>query len=176
VLLIFAAVINLFAGIVYVGGGAMVGGASKFTAMAAEAQKKKGHELTDEQKQQFAQLNEAQRQTEKDPKAAKVVHSIMAYGSFLLVTVGTSIAGAVCLFRRRAPKVIVAMAAVLLLAEVFGCVTAAILLGRTALVMKLFSSSFGIIGGIFGLVGARQVSLANAPPVDDMSMPAATPM
>ena len=65
VLLIIAAVINLFAGILYVGGGAMVGGASKFTAMAAEgAEKKEGHELTDEQKQQFAQLNEAQRQTE----------------------------------------------------------------------------------------------------------------
>jgi hypothetical protein len=175
VLLIIAAVINLFAGILYVGGGAMVGGANKFTAMAAEAQRKKGRDLTDEQKEEFAQLNEAQRQTETDPKAARVVRAMMGYGSFLLVTVGTSIAGAVCLFRRRAPKVIVATAAVLLLAEAIGCVAAGVLLGRTALVMKIFSSSLGILGGIFALVGARQVSFANAPPVD-MPVPTATPM
>ena len=176
VLLIIAAVINLFAGILYVGGGAMVGGANKFTAMAAEAQRKKGRDLTDEQKEQFAQLNEAQRQTETDPKAARVVRAMMGYGSFLLVTVGTSIAGAVCLFRRRAPKVIVATAVVLLLAEALGCVVAGVLLGRTALVMKLFSSALGILGGILALVGARQVSLANERPVDDMPAPTAMPM
>jgi len=176
VLLIIAAVINLFAGIFYVAGGAVVGGASKFTAMAEEQQRKKGRDLTDEQKEQFAQLNQAQKQAETDPKVGRAVRAMMAYGSFLLVTVGTSIAGAVCLFRRRAVKVIVATAVVLLVAEVVGCVTIGILLGRTALVTKVLFSALGILGGIFALLGARQVSLSNAPPVDDMPMPTATPM
>jgi hypothetical protein len=175
VLLIIAAVINLFAGLSYVAGGAMVTSASKFTAMAEEAQRKKGRELTEEQKEQFAQLNQAQKQAEADPKVARTMRTMMGYGSFLLVTVGTSIAGAVCLFRRRAAKVIVASAVVLLVAEAIGCVTAAILLGRTALVTKVVFSAFGIIGGIFGLVGAKQVSIANAPPAD-MPMSTATPM
>ena len=41
VLLIIAAVINLFAGILYLAGGAMVGGAGKFAAMAAERRRSK---------------------------------------------------------------------------------------------------------------------------------------
>jgi len=61
-------------------------------------------------------------------------------------------------------------------AEAVGCVTIGILLGRTALVTKVLFSALGILGGIFALLGARQVSLSNAPPVDDMPMPTATPM
>ena len=34
-------------------------------------------------------------------------------------------------------------------------------------------SALGILGGIFALVGARQVSLANERPVDDMPAPTA---
>ena len=59
VILIIAAVINLFASFGYLAGGALVGGAGKLTTMAEEQSRKQGRELTEEQKASFAQLNDA---------------------------------------------------------------------------------------------------------------------
>jgi hypothetical protein len=159
VLLIVAAVINLFAGLGYLGGGAMVGGMGKLSEMAIEESKKQGHELSDEQKAQFAQMNEAR----KNPAVGSAVRVMMAYGLFLLVTVGTSITGAVFLFKRKRVKVIVVMAALALVAELIGCVAAGVMVGGGVMITKLVVSAFGLIGGILALVAARQISAANAP-------------
>src|SRR4051794_36126545 len=105
VILIIAAVINLFAAIGYLASGALVGGAGKLTNMVAEESKKQGRELTEDQKQQFAQINEA------SGKMGGSAGALMGFGVFLFVTVGTSIAGAVCLFRRKAAKFIMIAAA-----------------------------------------------------------------
>jgi hypothetical protein len=168
VLLIIAAVINLFAGLFYLGGGAVVGSMDKLATMAEEAQKQQGRELTEEQKNQFAELRDANAkmdpaQRAKMDTAARVA---MAYGLFVLVTAGTSIAGAVCLFRRRGVKFIVVAAVLALLVEVIGCVVAAVILGAAVGATKLLFSAVGIIAGILALVGARQISIANAAPAE----------
>lgn len=162
VLLIIAAVINLFAGLSYLAGGGVLVAGNKFAAMAEKAEKQQGRDLTEEQKQQFAQIDDAS----KNPKVGAAARGIMAYGGFLVLTVGTSIACAVCLFRRRAPKFIAVTASLALLAEVGGCVAAAVLVGPGVLVVKFLISACGIFGGAFGLLGARQIMLADAQPVD----------
>ena len=43
--------------------------------MAEEQQRKKGRDLTDEQKEKFAQLNQAQKQAETDPKVGRAVRA-----------------------------------------------------------------------------------------------------
>jgi hypothetical protein len=72
---------------------------------------------------------------------------------FLLVTVGTSIAGAVCLFRRKAPKFILVACVLALAAEVIGSV-----------IIKFGAGNvLGLLGGILGIIGARSIGAANAP-------------
>jgi len=167
VLLIIAAVINLFAGFFYLGSGAAVGSMDKLARIAEEQQRKQG-QLTDEQKQQYDELHEAR--AKMDPAERKKMDTAarlaMAYGLFLLVTVGTSIAGAVCLFRQKAVKFIVVAAALALAAEVISCVVVAVFFGAAIGGGKLLLSSVGIIAGVLGLFGARQIAMAHAVPVD----------
>jgi hypothetical protein len=170
VLLIIAAIINLGAGLTFLGSGAAVGSMGKLASMAEKSSQEQGRELSEEQKAQLAEANQAS----KDPEVGKAARVAMAYGLFQLITVGTSIAGAVCLFRRRSPKVIVVAAALLLLAEAIGCVTAGVMFGPKVIVMKLLFSAVGIIAGIFSLVGARQVAAASAEPA--MAAPTGAPM
>ena len=170
VLLIIAAVFDFFGGLFYFGGGVMVGSMDKLAAMAEEQQKKQGKELTEEQKQQFEQYHEAQRNMKPEERAKMdtAARVAKAYGLLLLVMSGISIAGAVCLFRRRSVKFIVGASVVFLVVEVGSCVVLAVVtsgaagLGAT----KVFFSVFGITGGILGLLGARQISIANAVPAD----------
>ncbi|HXU04184.1 MAG TPA: hypothetical protein VN903_24655 [Polyangia bacterium] len=174
VILILAAVINLFAGLGYMAGGAFVGGAGKMGAAMGsameESAKKQGRELTEEEKKSLQQLNEAAGQA----KAVNGVAGILlAYGLFLLVTAGTSIAGAVCLFRRRAVKFIVIASILAITAEVLSCVVVGAVAGAGVGLTKLMFSLVGIIGGTFGIIGARQISAANAMPA---APPAAMPM
>jgi hypothetical protein len=173
VFLIFAAVINLIAGFVYLGGGAVAGSMDKLVTMAEEQRKRQGEELTEEEKQQFAQYNDARSKMSaadraKMDTAARVA---MIYGLFLLISVGTSIAAAVCLFRQRAVKFIVIASSFALAIEVIGCIAVGVIVGGAAIgATKVLFSSPGIAGGILGLLGARQISLgravvADAPPV-----------
>jgi hypothetical protein len=168
VLLIIAAVMNFFAGIFYLGGGAAVGSMDKLATMAEQAQEKQGKQLTEQQKQQFEEMHEARRKMSPAERAKmdSVSRIAMAYGLFLLVTVGTSIAGAVCLFRRRAVKFIVVAAALALVAEVVSCVVVAAFLGAAVGATKVLFSSVGIIAGILGILGARQIAKANAVPAE----------
>ena len=168
VLLIIAAVINLFAGLFYLVGGGMVGSMDKLAAMAEESQKRQGQQMTEEQKQQMEQFRDA-RENMKPEERAKMdaaARVAMAYGLLLLVTCGTSIAGAVCLFRRKAVKFIVVASALALLVEVGSCVVLGVFLGAVVGATKVMISALGIAGGILGLLGARQISMANAVPAD----------
>jgi hypothetical protein len=100
-------------------------------------------------------------------KASAGAGALMGFGVFLLVTVGTSIAGAVCLFRSKAAKFIIAASALAILAEVGSSVIFGMMLGAGVGAAKLALSAMGLLGGIFGLLGARQILAANAaPPVD----------
>jgi hypothetical protein len=159
VLLIIAAVINLFAGLVYLGGGAAIGLGTKLNAVAAEQSRKEGRELTEADKERFAELSEA-----KDKMGSTVVRAVMAYGLVLLVTVGTSITGAVFLFRRRSHRFIIVAAALSLAAEVLGCVVIGVIAGGTIGFGKVLLSACGILGGVLALFGARQIAAGAAPP------------
>jgi hypothetical protein len=156
VILIIAAVINLFAALGYLAGGAIVGGAGKLTDMATEESKKQGRELTEEQKQQFAQIKEA------SGKMGGSAGALMGFGVFLLVTVGTSIAGAVCLFRRKAATFIIIAAALAIGAEVLSAVVVGVVMGLPLGFGKILFSALPVVGGILAIVGARQVAAANA--------------
>ena len=113
VILIIAAVLNLFAAIGYFSAGAVTAGAGKIgEAMEAEMQKE-GKAATPDQQKVLATL--------KDNKTATAAGGgLMFFGIFLLVTVGTSIAGAVMLFMRKSPMFIYIAAAMALAAEIGG--------------------------------------------------------
>jgi len=155
VILIIAAVINLFAALGYLASGALVGGAGKFTNMVAEESKKQGRELTEEQKQQFAQINEA------SGKMGGSAGALMGFGVFLFVTVGTSIAGAVCLFRRKAATFIMIAAALAIGAEVLSAVIVGVVVGVPIGFGKILFSALPVVGGILAIVAARQIAAAN---------------
>jgi hypothetical protein len=169
VILIIAAVINLFAALGYIASGAVVGGGSKFTSMVAEESAKQGRELTEEQKQQFAQINAA------SSKMSGSAGVLAGFGAFLFVTVGTSIAGAVCLFRRKAPKFILIASGIAIGAEILSAIIFAAVLGVPLGFGKLLVSAIGLLGGVFGIMGARQIMAASGPPAGGPP-PVAAPM
>jgi len=172
VILIISAVINLFAALSYfaLGGTAKLaaGGSGVLEQAMADAQKQQGREMTAEEKETMAKLNAAA------GKASAGAGALMGFGLFLLVTVGTSIAGAVCLFRSKAAKFIIAASALAILAEVMSSVIFGFMLGAAVGAAKLAFSAMGLLGGIFGLLGARQIMAANAAPVE--APPVAAPM
>jgi hypothetical protein len=158
VILIIAGVMNLFAALGYLAGGALVGGADKMTKMAEEQSRKQGRELTEEQKASFAQLNDA------SSKMKNVAGPLMGFGAFLFVTAGTSIAGAVCLFRRKAAKFIMVAGGLAIGAEVLSMVIVGAVLGMPIGFGKVIFSSLGLVGGILGILSARQLAAAMAEP------------
>jgi len=172
VILIISAVINLFAALGYfaIGGTAKLaaGGSGVFEKAVADAQKQQGREMTAQDKEAMAQLDAAA------GKASAGAGALMGFGVFLLVTVGTSIAGAVCLFRSKAAKFIIAASALAILAEVMSSVIFGMMLGAGVGAAKLAFSAMGLLGGIFGFLGARQILAANAAPV--AAPPVAAPM
>jgi hypothetical protein len=158
VILIIAGVMNLFAALGYLASGALVGGAGKLTTMAEEQSRKQGRELTEEQKASFAQLNDT------SSKMKNVAGPLMGFGVFLLVTVGTSIAGAVSLFRRKAVKFVMVAAGLAIAAEVLSMVVVGAVLHLPIGFGKVLFSSFGLVGGILGILGARQIAAMSAEP------------
>jgi hypothetical protein len=150
VILIIAAVINLFAALGYF----FIGGAGKMTSYVAEQSEKQGRELTDQQKAQFAQMKEI---------AGEKGGALMSLGVFLLVTTGTSVAGAVCLFRRKAATFVLVSGALAIAAEVLGAIVVHSALHIPIGMGKVLASSLGLVGGILAIVGARQIKAGNAP-------------
>ena len=159
VILIIAALINLFAAIGYLTLGAGAGMAGKLTQMAEAEQKKSGQEMTAEQKAQMAKADEMLGQVSNS--AGK----FMGFSVFLFVTVGTSIAGAVCLFRSKAGKFIMVASILAIAAEVIGSVLIGFGPGKI----------LGLLGGILGILGARGIMAKDAAPAA-MPPPAAAPM
>jgi hypothetical protein len=161
VILIIAAVINLFAALGYL----VLGGAGKMTSYVAERSEKQGRELTDQQKESFAQM----KQITGDKGGA-----LLGLGVFYLVTVGTSIAGAVCLFRRKAVTLILVSGALAITAELLGGVVLKAALNAPIGFGKILASSLGLLGGVLAIVSALQLKSANASAADSSS--AAAPM
>ena len=63
-----------------------------------------------------------------------------------------------------------------LVVEVGSCVVMAAVVGAGVGAGKVVLSAFGITGGILGILGARQISMANATPADlPPSSPPMTP-
>jgi len=155
VLLIIVAVINLVVGLGYLTGGALAGGAGKLgatmTKLAEENARKQGKEMTAEEKAQLAQSQAqlAQLGDQAAPKAGM----LMGLGAFLLITVGTSIAGAVQLFRRKGAMFIMVAAVLVIVGEVLG-----------AVVLKFGPANVpGIVAAVLAFLGARSMSAKPAP-------------
>ena len=137
VLLILVATLNLFASLFYF----TVGGAGKLASMAEEQERRQGREPRPEGQRSADVLRKAPAQL------GTTSGKLMGYSVLLLVTVGTSIAGAVCLFRRRAAGFVIASAALVLIAEVINAV----------LIKFGWGNVPGLLAGVFALLGARSI-------------------
>ena len=152
VILIIVAVINLFAAMFYFG----LGGVGKLSEVAAEQARRDGRELAPESERSAEILKNAPGQL------GTTGGKLMGFSAFLLVTVGTSIAGAVCLFRRRAAGFVIAAAVILLASELLG-----------SLLIKFgWGNVPGLIAGIFALIGARSIVVMSRP-IDPLPPPSA---
>ena len=140
IILIIAAVINIVAALGYLGGGALssAGGASALSKALQEESAKSAN--TADTNAALAKLQQA---TDNAPSGK----ALMGFGAFLLVTVVTSIAGAVCLFRGKAAKFIIAAALLAAGAEVGGIV-----------LLRFGAANIaGLLGAVLALVSARSI-------------------
>jgi hypothetical protein len=140
VILIIAAVFNLIASLGYLAGGA----ATSSVANMAESGYVQGQQLTAEQ------------QAELDEIKSEVGGSgigLMAFGVFLLVSVGILIAGAVFLFQDKKPQFIMIAGAMAIVGEVIG------ILITTFGVTNIL----GLVGGILAIICAKSMGGAPAP-------------
>ena len=150
VILIIAAVLNLMASLGYLAGGgaATALGSSSMTEVMNVAQQQNGTEMTAEQK---ANMDEIQ------DKAEGAGMGLMAFGVFLLVSVGILITGAVFLFKNTKPQFIMIAGGMAILAEVIGSLI------TSFGVMNIL----GLVGGIMAIIAAKGMGAGSAPePVD----------
>lgn len=143
VILILAAVINIFAALGYLAGGAVSAGAGTFAEAAKAEAEKGGATMSAEDK---AKLDEA-------VKAAKSGGSgLLIFGIVLVISVVTSITGAVFLFTQKKAKFIQVAGGLAVLVEVVGIVMTAF--GITNLI--------GIVGGILAILAAKSIGQGSA--------------
>jgi hypothetical protein len=145
VLLIIAAVFNLVAGLTYLGGGALTQGVSE---AAIYAEKESGEQMTAEQK---AAIDKVQEQVGGSGIG------FMAFGIFLLVSVGILIAGAVFLFQNKKAQFIMIAGGMAILAELIGSYISGFGL------LKII----GLVGGIMAVLAAKGMGAGSAPEPDD---------
>jgi len=143
VLLILVATLNLFAALFYLA----VGAGGQLTAMAADQERRQGREPTPEKRRSAETLRRAPEQL------GTTAGKLMAYGCLLAVTVGTSIAGAVCLFRQRSAPFVIASAVLLIIAEVIDGV----------LIKFGWGNAPGLLAAVFALIGARSIIVMSRP-------------
>lgn len=141
VILIIAAVLNLMASLGYLGGGALTQGVS---GAAIYAEQQSGEQMTAEQK---AAIDKVQEEVGGSGIA------LMAFGVFLLVSVGILIAGAVFLFKNTKPEFIMIAGGMAILAEVIGSLISSF--G----VMNIL----GLVGGILAIIAAKGMGAGSAP-------------
>jgi hypothetical protein len=144
VLLILAAVINLFASLGYLGGGAATTGLSGVSESVIEASLIESGDMTAEEAREVADVSNGM-------KGAGGM--LMAMGVFLLVSVGILIAGAVFLFQGKNPKFATAAGVMALVGEGLGMAI------TTFGVMNLI----GLVAGVLTIVAARSYSSQMTP-------------
>ncbi len=142
VILIIAAVFNLFAGLAYLGGGAATQGLSGAVDSAV-------------MQQQMTEAEKAELERVQDEVGGSAM-GLMAFGVFLLVSVGILIAGAVFLFTNKKPQFILIAGGMAIVAEVIGILITTF--GITNLV--------GIVGGVLAIIAAKSMGGAEAAPVE----------
>lgn len=140
VILIIAAIFNLLASLVYLGGGAATTGMSNL----AESSYVQGQELTAEQKDDIEKVKE---------EVGNSGIGFLAFGVFLLVSVGILIAAAVFLFQDTKPQFIMVAGAMAILAEVIG-----ILITQFGV-----TNILGLVGGVLAIIAAKSMGGAVAP-------------
>jgi hypothetical protein len=139
IVLIIAAVINIFAALGYLGGGALSsGGGSAFSKALQEEAAKSGRSADE-----AAAIAKLQQASDKAPSGTV----LMGFGAFLVLTVATSIAGAVCLFRGKAAKFIILAALLAAGAEIGG-----IMITRFG-----YANIAGLLGAALALVSVRGI-------------------
>jgi hypothetical protein len=145
VLLILAAVINLFASLGYLGGGAATTGLGGVSESVIEATLIEGGDMTAEEARVAADGSSS------GIKGAGGM--LMAMGVFLLVSVGILIAGAVFLFQGKNPKFAIAAGVMALVGEGLGMAL------TTFGVMNLI----GLVAGVLTIIAARSYSSQTTP-------------
>ncbi len=140
VILIIAAVFNLIASLGYLAGGAATTG----VANMAESGYVQGQEMTEEQKAELEKI--------QDEVGGSGI-GLMAFGVFLLVSVGILIAGAVFLFQDKKPQFILIAGAMAILAEVIGILITSF--GVTNIL--------GLVGGALAIISAKSMGGGAAP-------------
>ncbi len=138
VVLIVAALFNLIAAFGYLAGGAASQGMSSAVDSAYVQEQMGGSQLTDEQQAQVDRIK-------ADAGATGV--GLLAFGVFLLISVGVLIAGAVFLFTGKKATFILAAGGIAILAEVIGVLITGF--GVTNLV--------GLAGGAMAIFAARSM-------------------
>ncbi|MCF6288266.1 MAG: hypothetical protein L3J53_03395 [Proteobacteria bacterium] len=141
VILIIAAVFNLVASLGYVAGGVATTGLSE---VAIYAEQQSGNQMTAEQQTAIDVVQD---------KVAGTGIGLMAFGVFLLVSVGILIAGAVFLFQNKKPQFIMIAGGMAIAAEVIG------ILITTFGIMNIL----GLVGGILAILAAKSMGSGSAP-------------
>ena len=145
VILIIAAVFNLVASLGYLAGGAATSAiGSGMSEVATQMQTETGSQMTAEQKAQMEKF--------QDEVGGSGI-GFMAFGVFLLVSVGILIAGAVFLFQNKKAQFIVIAGGIAILAEVIG-----ILITKFGV-----TNIIGLVGGIMAILAAKSMGTGPAP-------------
>jgi hypothetical protein len=144
VILIIAAIFNLIASLGYLAGGAATSGMSSM----ADSAYVQNSGMSDSEK---AQLKEDLDKVKSEVGSAGI--GFLAFGVFLLVSVGILIAGAVFLFQDKKPQFIMIAGGVAILAEVIG-----ILITNFGIMNIL-----GLVGGALAIIAAKSMGSAAAP-------------
>lgn len=140
VILIIAAVFNLMAALLYLGGGAATTGVSSL----AESEYMQSQNLTDEQRAEIEKVQD---------EVGNTGIGFMAFGVYLLVSVGILIAGAVFLFQNKKPQFIMVAGIMAIVAEVIG-----ILITNFGV-----TNTIGLVGGVLAIIAAKTMGGAPAP-------------
>lgn len=149
VLLIIAAVFNLVAGLTYLGGGALTQGLSEgVSQVAVKAEQESGSQMTAEQKAEMEKFQD---------EVGGSGMGFMAFGIYLLVSVGILIAGAVFLFQNKKAQFIMIAGGMAILAEVIGSFISGFGL------LKIL----GLVAGILAILAAKGMGAGSAPEPED---------
>jgi len=141
VLLIIVAVFNLIGSLGYIVGGGL---ASNMDNIATYAEKESGNKMTEKDKAALTEMQE---------KVGGTGMGFLAFGVYLLISVGILIAGAVFLFKNTKPKFIMIAGAMAIVGEVIGILITNF--GPT--------NVLGLVAGILAIISAKGMGVGSAP-------------